>query len=362
MENRARFMLEALGAIVSEIGQEKSAIRLSPFASMDLDDYDPFETFGYVTSEIKKRFPNLGYVSFTDPRWTGERSKNYSNDYFRAIIRGIPVDSVSKFDAGATTVFPDPDPDHPTLILSAGGYSASDAESISERTGDIVGFGRIFISNPDLVYRLKNGLELNPYDRSTFYSNDNLAVGYIDYPFATSDTKKFVPITELKPEDALAKLSEALKHERSMLGKARIESNRREKDFKVQIEKATVRVQDLETIVNQKSIDGAWNFGELELIKNKLSESEEREKAAVLEIETLKSQNLALMDKINLLSEKLERSISIQESDKDEIKIAQPAATPIMPSTANETQNDNSTSSHAKEGFNLFCLNISMKK
>lgn len=40
-----------------------------------------------------------------------------------------------------------------------------------------------FIANPDLVYRIKRGLEMNKYDRSTFYT-PKLAKGYLDYPFS----------------------------------------------------------------------------------------------------------------------------------------------------------------------------------
>ena len=44
-------------------------------------------------------------------------------------------------------------------------------------------FGRYFISNPDLVYRAKSGIDLNQYDRSTFYTSQD-PEGYVDYPFS----------------------------------------------------------------------------------------------------------------------------------------------------------------------------------
>lgn len=44
-------------------------------------------------------------------------------------------------------------------------------------------FGRHFISNPDLVYRIREDLELNAYNRQTFYVYES-AVGYSDYPFS----------------------------------------------------------------------------------------------------------------------------------------------------------------------------------
>ena len=214
LENRARFLIEALETVVDVMGQERVGIRLSPFYSMALDDYCPFEVFGYVLQEIKRKFPRLGYVSLTEPRWRSERIKEYSNDYFRAIIRGIDVNLVSKTE-GSTFEFPESCDEHPTVIISAGGYSPSDAEEMCDRTGDMVGFGRIFISNPDLVYRLKEGLALNPYDRSTFYSQDP-KIGYTDYPFADKSTRKFVPIDKVPIEQAAELLSEQLKKERKM--------------------------------------------------------------------------------------------------------------------------------------------------
>ena len=44
----------------------------------------------------------------------------------------------------------------------------------------LIAYGRYFIANPDLAHRLVEGLPLNKYDRSTFYSCE--AKGYTDYP------------------------------------------------------------------------------------------------------------------------------------------------------------------------------------
>jgi N-ethylmaleimide reductase len=45
---------------------------------------------------------------------------------------------------------------------------------------DLVAFGKAFISNPDLVERLKKGAPLNEPDKDTFYGGG--AKGYADYP------------------------------------------------------------------------------------------------------------------------------------------------------------------------------------
>lgn len=67
-------------------------------------------------------------------------------------------------------------------FLSAGGFDRDTAaKKVEEGTADAIVMGRYFISNPDLVERLKMGYPLNKYDRSTFYGGDHK--GYNDYPF-----------------------------------------------------------------------------------------------------------------------------------------------------------------------------------
>jgi 2,4-dienoyl-CoA reductase-like NADH-dependent reductase (Old Yellow Enzyme family) len=68
------------------------------------------------------------------------------------------------------------------LFLSAGGFDRDTAAAkVEEGAADAIVMGRHFISNPDLVERLKLGYPLNKYDRSTFYGGDK--TGYTDYPF-----------------------------------------------------------------------------------------------------------------------------------------------------------------------------------
>jgi len=66
-----------------------------------------------------------------------------------------------------------------SLILS-GGYDANRAENdLDSGTGQLIAFGRPYISNPDLPVKLKTGAELTAPDFSTFYTAD--AKGYTDY-------------------------------------------------------------------------------------------------------------------------------------------------------------------------------------
>ncbi|KAK7339595.1 hypothetical protein VNO77_20273 [Canavalia gladiata] len=63
------------------------------------------------------------------------------------------------------------------------GYSRKDGiNAVSENRADLVAFGRLFLSNPDLPKRFELDAPLNKYKRENFYTQDPV-VGYTDYPF-----------------------------------------------------------------------------------------------------------------------------------------------------------------------------------
>ena len=69
-------------------------------------------------------------------------------------------------------------------FLAAGSFNRDNAApKVESDDADLIVFGRHFIANPDLVERLRRGLPLNPYDRTTFYGADPPEKGYTDYPF-----------------------------------------------------------------------------------------------------------------------------------------------------------------------------------
>lgn len=66
-------------------------------------------------------------------------------------------------------------------LVAAGGYTrANGMDAIASGHADLVAFGRWFIANPDLPFRLCLDAPLNRYHRETFYSQGD--EGYIDYP------------------------------------------------------------------------------------------------------------------------------------------------------------------------------------
>ena len=67
------------------------------------------------------------------------------------------------------------------VLMTAGGFTGETANAaIAGGHADIIAFGRIFISNPDLPLRLQHDYPLTPYNRATFYGGEEK--GYTDYP------------------------------------------------------------------------------------------------------------------------------------------------------------------------------------
>ncbi|KAL1690560.1 hypothetical protein GGG16DRAFT_55350 [Schizophyllum commune] len=168
VENRARFGLEVVDAVVAAIGAKKVGIRLSPwnqFQEMRMED--PIPQFTYFVKELKARHPDFAYIHLVEPRVIGIENRDEKdidpreqNDFLRAIWA-------------------------PKALISAGGYNRELALKIAEEKGDLIAFGRFFISNPDLPRRLKEDIPLTPYNRATFYlKGDSSPTGYTDYPFA----------------------------------------------------------------------------------------------------------------------------------------------------------------------------------
>ncbi|KAK1508155.1 NADPH dehydrogenase [Colletotrichum costaricense] len=183
VENRARFLLEIVKAVVEEVGAERVALRLSPFATFQ-ESYstspDTWEQTAYIVREIKKAGHKLAYLSLVEA---------VGNPVNLGIVPRQVTDDVQPFDEAKpqTLDFILEEWDNISPVVVAGGYLGDSARwAVDERYAkwDVaVAFGRYFISNPDLVFRVKNNVAFTPYDRTTFYkkkSND----GYNTYEFS----------------------------------------------------------------------------------------------------------------------------------------------------------------------------------
>ena len=156
IENRARFMLEVVDAVIDAIGRERVGIRLSPFGVFnDMPLYDAMEEeYGYLAQQLNKT--GLLYIHLVDHSSMGA-----------PVVPGSIKETFRKEFNGS-------------LILS-GGYDAKRAESdLAAGKCDLIAVGRPFLANPDLVERWKTGAALNTPDKDTFYSPGSK--GYTDYP------------------------------------------------------------------------------------------------------------------------------------------------------------------------------------
>ena len=157
--NRARFLLEITEAAAAVFGPDRVGVRLSPSSSYGgMADSDPTATFGYAAEALNAY--GLAYLHVIEPRVRG-------NDTVDADAPPVATRELRRIFKGP--------------IIAAGGFDKASAEAVvASGDADLVAFGRRFISNPDLVRRLREDLPLAAYDRATFYGGDWR--GYIDYP------------------------------------------------------------------------------------------------------------------------------------------------------------------------------------
>ncbi|OAA68938.1 NADH:flavin oxidoreductase/NADH oxidase family protein [Cordyceps fumosorosea ARSEF 2679] len=181
VENRARFLLEIIKAVSDEIGADRTALRLSPFATFqDAFSSDTWAQTGYILDQIKSRGHNLAYLSFVEPRGDPQ-------------VLFIGPNKVDPFAGGEKSLkYFLRKWDNFSPVIVAGAYDLEGAApAVDEEYPEwdvIVAYGRPFISNPDLVFRIKNQIPFSEYNRKTFYL-PKVATGYIDYPFSEQAIK-----------------------------------------------------------------------------------------------------------------------------------------------------------------------------
>lgn len=154
IERRARFMLEAARACVDVWGPGRVGVRLSPSGEgPGLSDPTPRETFGFVVRELDAM--RVAYLHIMEA-WPGSTPTDaIPVGFFRPLCR--------------------------CPIIANSGFTRERAAAVVGRgDADAVAFGRLFISNPDLPERLRQGAALTPPDETTFYSSGPR--GYTDYP------------------------------------------------------------------------------------------------------------------------------------------------------------------------------------
>ncbi|AFL74221.1 alkene reductase [Thiocystis violascens] len=159
--NRARLLLEVTDAVLEVWEKDHVGVRLSPLSPVnDIDDSDPEPLFTHVVSELSAR--GIGFLHVIEGVTGGPRETGHPFQLarLRQLFKGTYI-----ANNGYTR----------DLALTA---RAADS-------ADLIAFGKLFISNPDLVERLRRNARLNEPDPATFYGGDER--GYTDYPCLGSD-------------------------------------------------------------------------------------------------------------------------------------------------------------------------------
>lgn len=155
VENRARFLMEIVDECIGIWGAGRVGVHLSPRGSShSISDSNPRLMFGHVARELGRR--GIAFI------FTREAS---GDDDQTAEIRHL-------FGG-------------PVIVNEQYNFAMAQRAIANGRT-DAVAFGKAYIANPDLVARMKAGVELNDWDPDTFYSEG--PKGYIDYPAFSTES------------------------------------------------------------------------------------------------------------------------------------------------------------------------------
>lgn len=161
IENRVRFLLAVADAVVEVWGADRVGVRLSPYGiANDSGEAEPLPLYDFAIGALATR--GLAYLHLIEPRASGAGQADFDH-------KDVP---------SASTLFR---PRWGGTLIAAGNYTPASANAaIAAGTADAIAFGRLFIANPDLPERIREGAPLNPYNRATFYGGG--AEGYTDYP------------------------------------------------------------------------------------------------------------------------------------------------------------------------------------
>ena len=139
-QNMARFALEVTDAVIAAVGNERTALRVTPGAYFNMsEDNRDKAVFDYLLPELEKR--NLAYLHggiFDDSTTFESLEGKTTSAFLRAGYKGV--------------------------LVGVGSYSFESAKAaINEGKFDLIAIGRPLIANPDYISKVTNGEELVPY-------------------------------------------------------------------------------------------------------------------------------------------------------------------------------------------------------
>jgi len=153
IQNRARFAIEVVTAVVEEIGADRTGFRVSPGGLLgDLDEGPEGPAlYRYLVGELNK----LGIAFLDVMHWGNEE---------------LLVDLRKLFDQA--------------LILNRPGRSREQiGADVASGLVDMEAYGSMTLANPDFALRVSENAPLNEPDKATFFGGG--AQGYTDYPTLT---------------------------------------------------------------------------------------------------------------------------------------------------------------------------------
>ncbi|KAJ5180839.1 FMN-linked oxidoreductase [Penicillium capsulatum] len=156
--NRSRLAVEVTRAVVAEIGNQRTAIRLSPWSRYQAMRMEaPIPQF----SDVVRKLAQLKLAYLHACEGDARDTDGDLNWLLEAYGDSSPV-------------------------VVAGNYNGDSAKTALDKTyvnhDVVIAFGRPYIANPDLPFRVKRGLPLAQFDPATMYGQGS--GGYIDYPFS----------------------------------------------------------------------------------------------------------------------------------------------------------------------------------
>ncbi len=161
IENNARFFFETLDAMKLAMPEQKIGVRFNPslhgMFGITMDE-ETIPTFEYIIKKLNEY--DLAYVHLSEPFNDVSDIKHavkHIAKHFRLLYNG-------------------------TLMINTSFDQEKGNKVIEAGEADLVAYGKPFISNPDLVERFENNIELADWDTKTFYVPGK--EGYTDYPKA----------------------------------------------------------------------------------------------------------------------------------------------------------------------------------
>jgi N-ethylmaleimide reductase len=156
LAGRCRFLFEVMEAVLGQVPPGRVGVRLSPLFGLNgIADADPAETFGHVVARLDSL--KIAYLHVADTDVMGGAAPNMDAmlPFIRPRFRG-------------------------PLMLNGAFSPERAAEAVATSDADLVAFGRMYLANPDLPERIRQGGPYNEPNPATFYGGG--AEGYTDYP------------------------------------------------------------------------------------------------------------------------------------------------------------------------------------